>query len=411
MIADGANGLSLAVVVETERGAAAARARLDRGGLGAVPVMTVPDASDDDPQVLAERLHAMVPAVAGAIVSTPAIARGAYLRWLLDRGIPVLAEKPPLIRAGASVSVTAAAALLDEFEALLHHPASALISIATQRRYNPIYHRVADHCRAIRRAEGQPITFVQASTNDGLWSDDAYHPIHDPGVTGGGKLINTGYHLLDIVPWIMRHASADAPPASADIACHATRLPGDGSSAHNEVDVALQIAFRDEAERPLCHFQLAALHGGLSRRRRVVGPGPARAWSDMVEGRTKQETLTIFQGPHAAVWMRRIAKLGVTTPAGLGSDDHVEVILARNPSLAGEAPAIEVIAPGYDDGDSAPTIEFARHLRGEDAVRRSPARDHRLAMSLLSGAYRGMASGAPVRVAFHPEDWSTPPGR
>ena len=401
-------------VIDTEKGAVAAKERLERFGFQSVPVWPVPEDMEHAPKQLAGFLEDKIRPGGGAIVSTPAIARLPYLAWLLDNRIPTLAEKPPIMVRDGSSRISAAKEISRKFKTILTHPFSDRLYIAAQRRYNPVYHFVADHCRQVFSEHGQPITFIQAATNDGLWADNRRYDIHDPSRTGGGKLINTGYHLLDLVPWIIRHACPQVPITRADILTHAMRAENgfltDGELPLNEMNAAVQVAFKDQVGRVVCLFQLSALHGGLSRRAGSLSTDSADAWQEIIAGRTKQETLSIFQGAHSAVWLRRLAKLNVETGTAIGSDRHMEIVVAQNPAGQAPASALRVFNCDYDDDDFSPTREFVQMLRSGCFDSLSPVRDHSIAMSLLSGAYQSMITGKLVQVSMTSEVWSSPPG-
>lgn len=358
-----------------------------------------------------------MPECDGVIVSSPPLTHKRYIdAALAARGTAVLVDKPVTVRANARSSVSEARALVDEFEDVRRRARGRLAMVATQRRYHPLYRRIARHLHGVHAKTGQGVTFVQSLTNDGLWSDDTAYTsgaFYDPAATGGGKLINTGYHLLDTVPWLLRHcqgrdagASDVARIASADVFAQffgANDAAGIAAPL-NEINACLQIAFRDDRDRTVCLWQLGALHGGISARR---SPTPR---VDDDAGRTKQDVLTIYQGPVAAVWMRRIAKLVPREGTEVGEAAHAELLCAQNPHLTGADGALEQVVGPYVDADTAPTEEFLGALLGGDAAAvASPVADQSIAVRLLAVAYESAALRSPVRVEFAHEDWALPP--
>ena len=295
--------------------------------------------------------------------------------------------------------------------------------VGTQRRYHPLYRRIGRHLYDVHAKTGHGVTFVQSLTNDGLWNDrEAYATggFYDPATTGGGKLINTGYHLLDTVPWLLRHCQQPDGRASdvariryADVFAQfftpddtvglvhngGPGLNGGRPAPMNEINACLQVAFRDADDRTICLWQLGALHEGISARRSPsarVGEGEDPAGA----GRTKQDVLTLYQGPVAAVWMRRIAKLLPTDGVGLGESGHAELICAQNAHLTGADGALEQVVGPYVDTDTAPTEEFLAALLG---VTRPTRWRHRLAtrrsrFAILAAAYESAVTGRRPRL-------------
>jgi hypothetical protein len=370
------------------------------------------------------------------IVSSPPLTHKPYVdAALAGECVAILVDKPLTVPANARSSIGQARSLVREFQDIAGRACGRLVMVGTQRRYHPLYRRIGRHLYDVHAKTGHGVTFVQSLTNDGLWTDrDAYATggFYDPATTGGGKLINTGYHLLDTVPWLLRHCQgADGRPSDvariryADVFAQFF-IPDDavglvhnggrglngGRAAHpmNEINACLQVAFRDADERTICLWQLGALHEGISARRSPsahVGEGEDPAGA----GRTKQDVLTLYQGPVAAVWMRRIAKLLPSDGVGLGESGHAELICAQNAHLTGADGALEQVIGPYVDTDTAPTEEFVAALLGvtsPDEVA-SPVGDQAIAVRILAAAYESAATQAAVRVSFDRAEWALPP--
>ena len=251
---------------------------------------------------------------------------------------------------------------------------------------------------------------------------------------GGGKLIHTGYHVLDLLPWLMRHcqrpdeitapvrriASAqvwantfcppdalalERGPTSPDLA---RRLQGLG-----EINAGVQVSFRDQDNRVISIVQIAALHEGLSLNAHPASPDPGHRAQAANQGRTKQDVLSIYQGPVAGLWLRRIAKLRDSDGAKLGERNHTEIVSASRADRNGAVPILDRLELDYEPSDSAPTAEFLAALtaggRGSPETC-SPVEDHSVAVKLLASAYRSASTGLPVAVDFTPKEWSIPPG-
>jgi predicted dehydrogenase len=410
------------------------RARCEAAGLPAdVEYLGLPD---DDPGALAAgsglgALDRRLPLVDAVIISSSELSHKPYVEWAVRRGLPTLVDKPLSARAGWTRDVAQARGVLDDLHACLAqvgtvHP----VMIAAQRRYQPSSRHIASWLNQVYRASGWPVTFIQCLTNDGLWhrtDDYARQPTY---ADGAGKLLHTGYHLLDQLPWLMRHCQdRDDPTApvrrivSAQLfattfhpidAAAVMRAPSHGRDRTleglGEINASLQVTFRDAHDHVLCIMQIAAMHEGLSLHQQPFHSDPAERARTANAGRTKQDVLTIYQGPIAAVWMRRIAKLGEHPGYVLGGRDHLELLCGANPLLQPGLPAVKRLDLAYEGCDSAATMEFLRALRpGASTAVASPARDHVIAVKLLAAAYESAVSRAPVDITFECGEWDLPP--
>ena len=380
---------------------------------------------------LLETLDRRLPLVDAVIISSSELTHKPYVEWAVRRGLPALVDKPLTARANWTRDVAQARGVLDDMHECLAQTASIRpVMIAAQRRYQPAYRHIASWLHQVYRASGWPVTFIQCLTNDGLWHRAEDYTRQPTYAAGAGKLLHTGYHLLDQLPWLMRHCQhADDPSApvrriaSAQLfastfhpidAAAVTRIPPEGRDRAleglGEINASLQIAFRDRHNHVLCIAQIAAMHEGLSLHQQPFHADLVQRARTANAGRTKQDVLTIYQGPVAAVWMRRIAKLGEHPGHVLGGRDHLELLCGANPLLQPGLPAVKRLELAYEGCDSAPTLEFLRALRpGGSAVVASPASDHLIAVRLLAAAYESAASHAPVDVIFEPAEWTLPP--
>ena len=378
-------------------------------------------------------LAARLPEADAVIISSPEDSHKPYIEWALRRGVPTLVDKPLTARCLQGETLSGPRELVDDWRALVEAAGETPFMLATQRRYQSVYREVAALVRQDYLRNGYAPTFVQCLTNDGLWhapGDYAHQPTYR---NGAGKLVHTGYHVLDIVPWIIRHGQAPERPGSAILRIRtavifASRFsPADASAARShepgastqaprlvptlgEVNAALQISLRDDDGRTVCIVQLGLLHEGLS-----LNPGTSSGTTSdrRVEadgGRTKQDILSIYQGPTSAIFLRRFAKLTGERGTGLGDRDHLELVHARNPRLPGGPAVLETRTLTYRADDDAPTAEFLRALDDPEMPVISPVADHGIAVKLLAAAYLSMESGESETVAFDDGEWRTPPG-
>jgi predicted dehydrogenase len=155
-----------------------------------------------DPDPTARRLvSALVPAAATvgdladlrtdvdcAIVCTPPNEHPAHVRWLLERGIPVLCEKP------LACTEKDAEALVE-----LARANGVVLQVGYYRRFHPSALRVRTwlHDGALGRPRRGTIVGGQV-----LHPRDASASLMDPVQSGGGVLIDVGVHVVDrLLSW------------------------------------------------------------------------------------------------------------------------------------------------------------------------------------------------------------------
>ncbi|MFJ3673403.1 Gfo/Idh/MocA family oxidoreductase [Streptomyces sp. NPDC090106] len=431
-------------------GAASVRTALDSDdGPREVPVTPIepfPAGEHPLPQAVRQTLDGLVArcGIDAVVVATEPAFHMVYARWALDRGLSILLDKPLGVRAHASTDPVQAGAILTDVDDLIahydrarrHHP-DVLVSVQSQRRYHPAFWRLRDLITEIAEATGCPVTSVQSFHSDGQWRlpdellDLDYHGYS----RGYGKCAHSGYHFFDIIPWLL--AAGDASNKTADaVRVHAevTRPDDllaqltvtdyeqlfDGFAARNqytetelcaglhgfgEVDAGISMAFT-RGGRTLTLATLNLIHNGFSQRGNLA---PAAALYTG-NGRVRQETHIIQQGPFQALHLRSLQTL-VDDVAGdrytAGGDRHIEVHVLRNNRFRPDWKPYTRL--GHDeltttaDGHLAmPTQqssrrrsmhEFLLYLNGRRARHqmRSDLTTHRTAAALMAGTYLSMA--------------------
>ncbi len=386
-----------------------------------------------DPQYI-EALASRLPEVDAVVISSPEGTHGPYIRWALERGLPTLVDKPLTVRRALGETLSDPEELIYDWLDFCQRARPGVpFMLAAQRRYQGIYRQIAARVRREYLTSGYGPTYVQCLTNDGLWHAPGDYATQPTYRHGAGKLIHTGYHVLDIVPWIIRHAQgAERPGAAVARICSATIFasgfrPADAAAAWTpeegkeaacatypatlgEVNAALLVTLRDDRDRTVCIIQIGTLHEGLSLNPMAPAETLDKRRVQAEAGRNKQEILSIYMGPTAAIWLRRFAKLTGSAGTELGDRDHLEIVHGRNPRVAGAPAFLEVQTLTYEADDDAPTAEFLRALRDPTPVVISPVNDHGIGVRLLAAAYHSMEAGEPVRVSFGAREWAMPPG-
>ncbi|MEV7087995.1 Gfo/Idh/MocA family oxidoreductase [Streptomyces sp. NPDC093085] len=384
--------------------------------------------------------------IRGVVVATEPSAHVPYVLWALERGLSVLLDKPLSVHAGASVNPAAAAAIAEDYDTLLRAYAEArlrasavVVSVLSQRRYHPAFQRMRELIAEVADETNCPVTSVQSFHGDGQWRlpdelvDLSYHGFDH----GYGKAAHSGYHLFDIVPWLI--AAGERPGKALDevevitqitrppdalaqltVADHERLLPGFGArnpygqdelqrvtGNFGEVDAFSSIACRSGG-RTMTLGSINLAHHTFSQRGNLA---PVLADLYKRNGRVGQESHIIQQGPFQALHFHCLQTLHDDTaeadPAAVGGADHIAVHVFRNNRLRPRWKRYATF--GFDDltvgpgpATTLPTQRASRHravtefllyLAGQ-LPREQMASDltaHRRSARLMAGVYLSMA--------------------
>ncbi|MGW4053695.1 Gfo/Idh/MocA family oxidoreductase [Streptomyces sp. NPDC004779] len=403
--------------------------------------------------------------IGAVVVATEPSVHLPYTLWAMERGLPVLLDKPLTVHPGASTDPVAAQAIADDFDTLLDAYRAArrrdprmVVSVMSQRRWHPAFRRVRELIAEVAEATNCPVTSVQSSHGDGQWRlpdelvDLGYHSFD----RGYGKAAHSGYHHFDTVPWwlsagerpgkeideIEVHAACTRPAdflAQLTVADHARLLPGFAdrnpyteqdldrlTAGFGEVDVFLNVTYRSRGRvMALGSHNLA--HTTFSQRGNLhtVAGGLYKG-----NGRIGQEVHLIQQGPFQALHLHVLQTLHSDEDRidrhAAGGADHIELHVFRNDRLGlgwerhraldftdlVEDCGDRVVLPTQRSARTCAVTEFLAHLAGRvpRAELASDLADHRRPARLMAGAYLSMsrrwtATGrptAPVVLGFHP---------
>lgn len=402
--------------------------------------------------------------IGAVVVATEPSVHLPYALWAMERGLPVLLDKPLTVHPGASTDPAAAQAIADDFDTLLGAYRTArqrhlkmVVSVLSQRRWHPAFRRVRELIAEVAEATNCPVTSVQSSHGDGQWRlpdelvDLGYHGFD----RGYGKAAHSGYHHFDTVPWwlaagerpgkeideIEVHAACTRPSdflAQLTVADHARLLPAFAArnpytekdllgltAGHGEVDVFLNVAYRHRG-RVIALGNHSLAHTSFSQR----GPlPPVSGGLYKGNGRIGQETHIVQQGPFQVLHLQVLQTLhgddeGID-PRAVGGADHIELHVFRNNQARPDWQRHRTLTftdliQGSGDSTVLPTqrsartcaaTEFLAHLNGriQRSELASDLADHRRPARLMSAAYLSMARRAanagrptaPVVLDFH----------
>ena len=460
-----ARGFRIAYVVDLASEVRSVEAYLSALG-ESTPVWGVPSylvSKNELPQTLVSKLDNIVLThqIAGVIVSTEPLSHAPYVRWALQRGLSVMVEKPLSSHAGIASTPGTSKRLVETYddiaglyvEAKKRWPTISC-SIVAQRRYHRMFRLARDLVREVFDLTNCPVTSIQAYHADGQWRmpseyvDINYHPFN----SGYGKLSHSGYHFLDIIPWIIE--AAETPEKSldsVDVLCMST-YPADIAAQLNdfdlgktvmgytelnakrrdsfnfegfgEVDAFVSLAFKSRG-RTMTLGSCNLLHTSFSRRGWLEIEG-----RDLYKGngRVRHESHIIQQGPFQALILSSFQagnrEEDAWSSLGVGGQNHFHLDVFRNSSIIPTWKAferIEVQNVGFSLSDPAwqghqeearkdALREFIANLRGNNDERTSDLLTHRRSVVLMAAAYESSVRRQLGTDALVIEDFRISPG-
>lgn len=120
-------------------------------------------------------------------VHTPHTLHFAQVMEALDRGLHVLVEKPMVTTVAHAEQIVRKA-----------KESGKIVLVSYQRHYQPMYLYIRDR---IQQGDLGPIQFLAALQSQGWYQGCKGTWRHDPALSGGGQLTDSGSHLIDIMLW------------------------------------------------------------------------------------------------------------------------------------------------------------------------------------------------------------------
>ncbi|MFE6905762.1 Gfo/Idh/MocA family oxidoreductase [Streptomyces erythrochromogenes] len=403
-------------------------------------------------------------AIDAVVISTEPAFHMVYTHWALDRSLSVLLDKPLSVHVNCSVDPFQAAAILTDFDEVLGryeavrrvHP-EVLVAVQCQRRHHPAFLRMRELISEVTDETNCPVTSVQSFHSDGQWRmpneliDISYHSFDQ----GYGKCAHSGYHFFDIVPWLLRagespgkeldsvevHANFSRPGdflAQLDLDDYARLFPEfeagnpytqkqllTATEAFGEVDAFVSTVYKSGG-RTMTLGSINLVHNGFSQRGRFT---PARANLYKGNGRVRQESHILQQGPFQAIHFHSLQTLGRDDEDGdaygIGSQGHIELHVFRNSGFNSRWKKHETLdydaltttsASGLEEPTQSSSRrramqEFLEYVNGRRSRKEMSSElvDHRRGSTLMAGAYLSAAQqwvgGPPVaQLDFRPQN-------
>jgi predicted dehydrogenase len=268
------------------------------------------------------------------IISTEPSTHVDYARWALRQKLHVLMDKPISARPNASTNEEQAWKLLEDYQLLAAETISArkekpdlAFSVGVQRRYDPDFIRLISNVKEVFQEKGQFPTTIEITKADGSLRlprellEEKYHGFDK----GYGILSHTGYHIFDVVSQIIQIADGTPKQIEEVNVTSSFVRPSDLVNQMNPEEFKKmfhgkveddQIILSEEEEKEMskmgevdAHITIECLNKGnimtVITIHLLHNSISARKNADEMEdkylgaGRTKHESIDIFQGPIA----------------------------------------------------------------------------------------------------------------
>ena len=380
----------------------------------------------------------------GVIISTEPLSHVLYADWALSKGLHILMDKPISSVINSSTSEKAAEKIFNDYKYLKVSYLKAkkrygdvIFSLMAQRRYHPAFQKMKNLIQEVFQQTNCPITSMQSFHSDGQWRlpseiiDIEYHSYND----GYGKCSHTGYHALDIVPWLIDGAEApDKKINNVDIFTNFIR-PKDFISELNlkdykkifpnftkyniykekefrnitknygEIDAFNSFAFKHN-EDTITLGSLNFNHNGFSQR------GWLKPKADLYKGngRVRHESYYIEQGPFQAISFISYQSTEINSKKknklfDIGGEYNLDIHVFRNNNLFPKWKNYQKfsikdldrnIIKGYSRGHQEDArrkciVEFMDLIRKKNIKSISDYLDHERGTILLANVYKSAA--------------------
>lgn len=384
--------------------------------------------------------------ITGVIISTEPMAHVCYAKWALKNGLSILMDKPISTEKNVANSPFATEKLLKDYYSLKKLYISSKLknknlnfSLMAQRRFHPAFHKMKSLINEVFMATNCPVTSIQSFHSDGQWRMPSeivtqnYHPYNQ----GYGKCSHSGYHTIDIIPWLLEGAqSKDKKPNNVDVFSNFVK-PNDFLTQLNlndyrklfkdfdkynsftesqlrkkykdfgEIDAFISLAFKKNADI-LTLTSINLVHNGFAQRNWVTAEG-----RDLYKGngRVRHESYYIEQGPFQAISVisYQSKEVDPTTDDGIydiGGEFHFDIHVFRNDKMFPKwknyeklsikdlgIRAMEDKSRGHqEDARREAILEFVSLIKGgKKKNATSDYLDHELATKLMYGIYKSAA--------------------
>lgn len=380
--------------------------------------------------------------IRGVIISTEPLAHVCYAMWALSRGLSILMDKPISTRKNIANSIRAVDGLLKDYEKLEKAYLVAkgkkprlTFSLMAQRRYHPAFLKIKELIREVFFETNCPITSIQSFHSDGQWrmpseiADQIYHPY----CQGYGKCSHSGYHSIDIAPWLIEATETKEKYINnVDVFSnfllpndflyqlnlddyrrlfpdfdlynkYSAEILGQKYNSFGEIDAFLSLAFKHD-DKIVTLGSINLVHNGFAQRNWVTAEG-----RDLYKGngRVRHESHYIEQGPFQAISFisyqgKEVDPNKLDGIYNVGGEYHLDIHVFRNDKMFLKWKNYEHISVkdlglnilegksrGHqEDARRECILEFVKLIRGDNAQSSSDFLNHKRSTLLMYAAYK-----------------------
>ncbi|MBF0699229.1 NUDIX hydrolase [Streptococcus danieliae] len=341
-----------------------------------------------DEQLVQEKITQY--AIQKALISTDVPGYRPYLNFCLKNGIDVLCDRPIMNEYQET---------LDQWENSL----TKMFEIQAPRRAHKGYQKIRELLSEVVREFQVPINKISISYSDGIWGLPSENFVREnaPSTSGYGKLMHSGYQLLDLLAFFMEINEENGFSYSKPSLLATDYRLNDfyryfGKDFHEKLDiyekddsydnldllknlgpmdVSAIIDYKDQDENILTTARLEVAQSGLVR----------GAWIDLPEAssyentRLKQEVVDISVGPLLTIKVLGYQISERAENNQTGGFDSFQIRVFRNSAIIGGKP-VEVF--DFEQAEAADFDQLRDYFLDKDS--RSSLRQQKASLSLLS---------------------------
>lgn len=308
------------------------------------------------------------------IISTDPLHHKCYALWALQRGLPILLDKPVSTRVNALLNLDEAEGITKDYEELLtayesYGKGKTPFILCAHRRYHPGILEVRKIINEVAKQTSCPVTNIHSAHSDGQWRlpKEILEQKHHSYNQGHGKISHSGFHFIDCVVEFWREGFASGKLAdSVEVISSFVRPSGfihqisendyrrmfgqkytesfnipdsrllDLYQGCGELDANIVMSLLKD-NIPYSMASLSLLHGGYSRRGWLE---PSR---DLYKGngRVKHEEHVIHVGPFLNIQVHSYQSkdkhdiCSAEQDEQPGGNNHFEIHVFRNDKMIG----------------------------------------------------------------------------
>lgn len=309
----------------------------------------------------------------GVIIATEPLAHVCYAKWALSRGLSILMDKPISTHENVSTSLHAVENIRKDYEDLEKAFLEArkknpniVFSLTAQRRFHSAFIKIRQLINEVFYRTNCPVTSIQSFHSDGQWRmpseivDQIYHPY----CQGYGKCSHSGYHSIDIAPWLLEATEVPGKEINNVDVFSNFLYPSDflaqlnledyrkifpDFDAHNkyseheldvkyrsfgEIDAFLSMAYKHD-DKTIALGSTNLVHNGFAQRNWASAQG-----RDLYKGngRVRHESHYIEQGPFQAISYisyqgREVDPNNLDGIYDVGGEYHLDIHVFRNDKM------------------------------------------------------------------------------